>query len=208
MKLTVVTVALGVLALAMFGATGCKKDEGEGTGKTTAAASTGGKDGVPAIPPAPPAAPVAALSGADGGPPDGVGDPNKTGDWVARTVTPLLEKEAKERPTGTAKAEAVLAAVEKAGVKLQGRNQALGSIIGAAYCLGADTASMVGIMVCEYTDEAAAQKGSTLAKQIFGLAMPMTVLLKQKTSLSINILSPTAATTAEAKKITDAFSGL
>ena len=194
-------------ALALCAASACKKkEEPAGKGGATAA---GPASGAPQLPPPPAAPPMMALPTVDGGPPrEVIADPNKAGDWVARTVSPLLEKEAKSRPAGTAKAEDVLAAIEKQGVKLQGRNQALGSIIGAAYCLGADTESMVGVMVCEYTDEAAAQKGAQLAKQIFSLAMPMTVLLKQKTSLSISNLTKTAATEAETKKITDAFSSL
>jgi len=208
MKAIVLGAALTLLALAA-----CKKkDDGVPAkpGTTTSGAATGAATGTtPQIPPAPPAPPMMALPTLDGGGArEVIADPNKAGDWVTRTVSPLLEKEAKARPTGTPKAEDVLSAIEKQGVKLSGKNQALGSIIGAAFCMGADTESMVGVMVCEYADEAAAQKGAQLAKQIFSLAMPMTVLLKQKTSLSISNLTETAATALEAKKISDAFSSL
>jgi hypothetical protein len=199
---TVVCVGGLVLALCVAGA--CKKKEGEG-GKAPIAPSVA--PAIPPPPPVPPSQPTAGLA-ADGGATAAIADPQKAGDWIARTVTPALEAEAKNRPAGALRAEDVLSAIEKQGIKLLGRNQSLGSIIGASYCLSADTEKLTGVLVCEYIDGAAASKGQTLAKQIFGLALPIQVFVKGKTILSVTHAAESADAAAEAKKIGDVFGTL
>src|SRR5439155_17108293 len=98
-----------------------------------------------------------------------------------------------------------LAAIEKAGVEVKGKNQALASVIGASYCLGADTASMLGLMICEFVDEGAAQKGRQMITALFGQAMPTELLLKRKTTLSVTNLVKSDRANAEAKKIANVF---
>ena len=93
-------------------------------------------------------------------------------------------------------------------MKLAGRNQALGAIVGAAYCLSADTEKMVGLLVCEYADEAAAQKGGQLTTQLYNLAMPLDVIVRGKTAVAITSLARSEDTNAETKEIADAFNAL
>lgn len=197
----------GFLALALLlgSPSGCKKKDGA---DDKGPAAMTGPVAAPAIPPPPPAPPAQTVVVGDGGASEAILDPSKAGDWIARSVTPALEQESKTRPAGALKAEDVLAAVEKAGVKLAGRNQALGAIVGAAYCLSADTEKMVGLLVCEYVDDAAAQKGGQLTKQLYNLAMPMDVIVRGKTAVAITNLTKSAETDAEAKKITDAFGAM
>jgi hypothetical protein len=177
-----------------------------GCQKQTVTADAGPAIPTPAVPPPPPPPPAPPPTPADGG--AALSDPVKVGEWASRTLPPLLQKEAAARPTGTVKAEDVLSAVEKAGVKIQGRNQALASVLGASYCMGADTGSMLGLMICEYPDEAAAQRGRTSTQALFGQAMPVEIHVNKKTTLAITNLVKSERSTVEARKIAEVFQKL
>jgi hypothetical protein len=192
------------LSVALFG--GCKKSEEVGAPLAADAAAPATQAGIPPPPPLPPPPPPTAE---DGGPArKDVETPAQAGDWLAKELLPRLEKEKSSRPTGTPRAEDVLAAVEKAGVALVGRNQALASILGASYCMGADTTSALGLMVCEYPTEAAAHKGREQMLSFFGQGLPMQVLVNKKTTLSMTNLTRAPRAEQERATVSRVFQGL
>lgn len=202
---TALSLAL-VLSVGLF--LGCKKTTGTEASAPASADGTAAATlaGVPPPPPLPPPPPPAAEDG--GSAQKDVSTPAQAGDWLAKELLPRLEKEKSSRPTGTPKAEDVLAAVETAGIALQGRNQALASILGASYCMGADTASALGLMVCEYPTEAAARKGREQTLSFFGQGLPMQVLVNKKTTLSMTNLTKAPRAEQERAKIGQVFQGL
>jgi hypothetical protein len=104
-------------------------------------------------------------------------------------VIAQLEKEAATRPSGTPAAEAVLKALDDAGLHVDRQKQVVALTVRASYCLGAflghgDDAT--GIVVCEYADEAAAAGGRELARARAGTAR-REVLVNRKTTLAVSL---------------------
>jgi hypothetical protein len=96
-----------------------------------------------------------------------------------------LATEAAGRPTGTPKAEDVLAAITKSGVPLQDEAQHLASTIGAHFCIGAKSTLGLAMSACEYNDEAAALAGRDMSAKAFARVEHRDITVNKKTTLTI-----------------------
>jgi hypothetical protein len=98
---------------------------------------------------------------------------------------PKLAQEAQGRPTGTPKAEDVLAAISAAGVALTSEAQHVASTIGAHFCIGATSPLGLRVSACEYDTEAGAAAGRDLSAKAFAKIEHRDITLNKKTSLTI-----------------------
>jgi hypothetical protein len=115
-----------------------------------------------------------------------------------------LQREAAARPTGTPRAEEVLAAFVRQGIPIEGTMQVLASTVGAAYCASAGTPRGLAIAVCEFPAEAEARQGMEYSHRTFDKLIPgRRLLLNHKTMLTV-----TGAPEVEAKRTADIFAGL
>jgi hypothetical protein len=96
-----------------------------------------------------------------------------------------LAQEAQGRPTGTPKAEDVLAAITAAGVPLVGQAQHVATTIGAHFCIGATSPLGLRLSACEYDTEAGASAGRDVSTKAFGRIDHRDITLNKKTSLTI-----------------------
>lgn len=123
-----------------------------------------------------------------------------------RTLSQRLRGESEVRPTGTPRAEDVLAALATAGIQVKGVKQYLGSTVQASFCMGGQTTSRLAIAVCEYSDEQAAMRGRTYSLEKFrGIAPSRAILVNRKTTLTLSGSSSSAADGAEAKSVQAVF---
>jgi hypothetical protein len=76
-----------------------------------------------------------------------------------QTIAGRLRDEAASRPAGALRAEAVLAALDAAGVRVGEARQFLGATARARYCAGGATPGGLAVAVCEYDSPAAAEAG-------------------------------------------------
>ena len=70
-----------------------------------------------------------------------------------------LEREGTARPAASLRAEEVFSGLVKGGLEIKERMQLLAAPVGARYCQSAHTANDVILTVCEFEDEASAEKG-------------------------------------------------
>jgi hypothetical protein len=98
---------------------------------------------------------------------------------------PKLAQEAQGRPTGTPKAEDVLAAITAAGVPLDGEAQHVASTVGAHFCIGATSKLGLRLSACEYDTEAGAAAGRDLSAKAFAQVAHRDIVLNKKTSLTV-----------------------
>ena len=131
---------------------------------------------------------------------------------VAAPGTPLslfarLESEARGRSAAGLRAELVLDTLDQNGVRIVKRQQYVGAVVGAAYCLGGNTASGLALSVCEYADEVAARQGRELSMDRFR-AVSKEVLVNQRTTLTLSFTGATPASPDEKKRIVALFSKL
>jgi len=98
---------------------------------------------------------------------------------------PKLAQEAQGRPTGTPKAEEVLAAIAAAGIPLEGQAQHVASTVGAHFCLGATAPLGLRMSACEYDTEAGALAGRDLSAKAFGKIEHRDITVNKKTTLTI-----------------------
>ncbi len=125
------------------------------------------------------------------------------------TLMQRLEVEARSRPSQTARAEEVLAALEASGIRLVGRKQMYARTIGASYCFGARTERGMGVAVCEFSDEGAAQRGRNYSIETFRKLIPhRELLLNRKTLMTLVRPDKTPAIDAEAKAAATVFARL
>jgi hypothetical protein len=109
-----------------------------------------------------------------------------------------LAREAGARPTGTPRAEEVLAALARAGLTVEGQQQVLASTVGAAYCTSAGTARGAAIAVCEYPGEQAAKEGMEYSHRVFDRLIPgRRLLVNRKTMLTVTGADDEARRAAE-----------
>jgi hypothetical protein len=76
-----------------------------------------------------------------------------------KSLVGRLSYEAAHRPAATPRAEDVLAALERAGVRLDDHKQYVAATARAAYCVGGQTSDGLSVAVCEYESPAAATAG-------------------------------------------------
>jgi hypothetical protein len=108
-----------------------------------------------------------------------------------------LVREAKARPSGTPRAEQVMAALERGGWRLERNLQVLASPVGASYCSSAITPRGVAVAVCEYAAEDAARRGLEYSHRAFDPIIPgRRLVLNRKTTLTVTGAADADATTA------------
>jgi hypothetical protein len=104
----------------------------------------------------------------------------------AVSIGDKMAQEATARPAGALRAEEVLAAFQKDGMKLkEPPKQHLGSPVGAMYCVGARSEANVAMSVCEYRDEAAAKKGRDESLAAFKAIENRDVHVNKQTTLTV-----------------------
>lgn len=152
------------------------------------------KDAPPASPPAAPnAAPTVAPADT----------PSPAGGLVGE-----LQRQALDRPKGTVTVEQVLMAIGDAGVKLEPHKQVLATALRAHYCEVASTTAGLGMSICEYDDLAQAKAGRERSETQFAAFGKRTLVLNEKTLLSLNPIEETPAVAAEKVKIVALFGKL
>jgi hypothetical protein len=88
----------------------------------------------------------------------------------ARDISELastMTYESQHRPTLGPTADQVLDAIEKAGIKLMGREQYLGKTMHADFCAGGRTAEGTVVAVCEFGTTEAAAAGLAFGNKTF-----------------------------------------
>lgn len=91
------------------------------------------------------------------------------------------------------------------GVPLEDEKQIAGWPIGARYCEKAQTKSDVHVVVCEFDDDASAEKGIANASTTNRFLKRRELLRHGATSLSVLQAGTTPAAESEARRIKDAF---
>ncbi len=119
-----------------------------------------------------------------------------------------LDRESASRPTGTPKAEQVFAALEKAGVKVDGIRQQLGATHGANYCSGGATAAGLGVNVCEYADAEAATAGRERSLKLLAGIKNREIFVNKKTTLTMMRGDGATGAAQERDKAVEAFKKL
>ena len=160
---------------------------------TLVAGLAGGCDRAPATPApqaiAPPGAtamvPIEARPPAEVADPTGVpGSSNLNG--VGRVLAEVKREAATRAPVKVA-TDQVFAALQAAGIPVQGRKQVYGGLVGAQYCEAA-AAPGVAISVCEYLSEAAATSGMATANTTFKTLAPQITRTRNATTvLTVNL---------------------
>jgi hypothetical protein len=115
-----------------------------------------------------------------------------------------LAFERDHRPTGTPRAEALLASAVDAGISFSSQQQSLGRMQKAAFCMNART-SAVYLAVCEYENAGDTAAGAAVTNQIFKSMPGSSQHTNLKTVLSISQLD---GKDDESKKIIVAFDAL
>ena len=118
-----------------------------------------------------------------------------------------LAQEAQARPTGTPRAEEVLAALQEAGLALDARQQYLGSTSGARYCYGARSGHGLQLSVCEYAAPREAQAARRRLLRALG-SPERAVLLNRATTLQVQRPAGDTGAAAEARLAAQAFQRL
>ncbi len=104
-----------------------------------------------------------------------------------------------DRPANALKAEAVYDGLNGRGIVVTNRRQVLAQIVSAAYCLKADAAPDIDLVVCEFDDNEGVAKGK---KMMAVMPYPRREILTWKTStVSIGRLSDAKPTSDTASKI-------
>ncbi|HVV84487.1 MAG TPA: hypothetical protein VHE35_15570 [Kofleriaceae bacterium] len=126
-----------------------------------------------------------------------------------KTIAGRLEYEAGHRPSGTIKAEAVFAALGKAGLPItDGPRQYVGVVAGADYCVGGQTADGLGVAVCEYDSPAKAEAGkAAVEKKFAALDSVRTIVVRGATTLTLTA-RPDAPLADSKHTATEAFNTL
>jgi hypothetical protein len=180
---------VGALALAVvFMAVGCSRHDKEGETSGVNAATSAAASASSAV------LPLASAS-ASGAP-------------VPVLFGPKLAQEAQGRPTGTPKAEDVLAAITTAGVALEHQAQHVATTIGAHFCIGATSPTGLRISACEYDTEAAAAAGRDMSAKVFAKVEHRDITLNKKTTLTIGQAPYTPESQAAHDKAVAAFKTL
>ena len=126
-----------------------------------------------------------------------------------KTIAGRLQFEAEHRPTDAIKAEAVFAALTKAGLPLtDGPRQYVGVIAGASYCVGGQTADGLGVSVCEYLSAAKAVEGKAAVEKRFAHLTPVRdIIVRGATTLTLTA-RPDAPLASSKRTATEAFATL
>jgi len=118
-----------------------------------------------------------------------------------------LAKERASRPTATPRADEVIGAITKAGVKLDDESQVYAATVKASYCEAAK-GSDVFVSVCEYAGEAEAQAGRDYSAKTFAAIANRQIYVNKKTTLTIGQATPSPKGDADTKRAAAAFAKL
>ncbi len=126
-----------------------------------------------------------------------------------KSIAGRLQFEVEHRPAGTIKAEAVFAALAKAGLPLtDGPRQYVGLVTGADYCVGGQTADGLGVAVCEYPSAEKAVAGKANVKMRFAQLNPVRdIVVRGATTLTLTA-RPDSPLASSKRTATEAFSTL
>ncbi len=123
------------------------------------------------------------------------------------TLGERLEREGSHRPAAAFRAEDVFGVLAKGGLEITERMQILGTTVGAAYCQNAHTASDVVVTVCEFEDEASAEKGKAAA--LSSMEIPnRQVVQHHATTLQVIESPKTEKSAKSAAAVLSAFSAM
>jgi hypothetical protein len=118
-----------------------------------------------------------------------------------------LADEAQRRPDSALRVEAVLAALEKAGIPTGSRRQFLAATVQARYCVGVRTKRGLPVAICEYQDEEAARRGREFSLQRFP-TVEREILVNKGTTVTITTAGLTGEAREEVKRIAGVFGKL
>jgi hypothetical protein len=177
------------MSLALLGA-GCSKRQAEATPEPQAVVSASAA--VIQTAPSGSGAPRPQANGASG--PD-------------QTLGSHLVMEAQNRKPGNPSVEDVFALCEKLGAPVPNKEQSIARTYHASYCVGGFTADRsMTINICEYPDEASVDGGVQVSQKVFmNLAARRHIFARRATTLTLFESTPSPATTAMTKKLSDAF---
>lgn len=127
---------------------------------------------------------------------------------LGTSIGGMLQAEQLARPSGTPRAEDVIAALGKDGVVVEDVKQHLGAPVGAKYCVGGTTKNGVAMSICEYESATAAEAGRATSQKAFGAIEGREIFLRKATTLTMLQSAPTDATRAEVKRAAAALEKL
>ena len=138
-------------------------------------------------PPPPPPAPANATASASVSPPPPPPSHAPARSGPVEKMFAQLAKEKAERPAGGPKVEAVLAAIDRAGVKLEEQKQVLALTARARYCVLATSDSQgLTVVVCEHGSAAEADAAMKYLLDRFQKVTPTrTFTIKGSTSIQV-----------------------
>ena len=105
--------------------------------------------------------------------------------------------------------EDVATALRRAGVAVTSPSQVLARTIDALYCAAASTPAGLALAVCEFADEAGAERGLAYSHRTFDRLVPGRTLLRNRsTVLTLSGGDAGAAPAAEATRVSSVFAAL
>lgn len=132
----------------------------------------------------------------------------RTSTVPAPSLVQRLEQEAARRPAGTPKVEEVHAALRAAGIDLKPLRQTLALTVEASYCVISGSPSGLGVAICEYVDEKAAERGKALSLERLQAVPNREIFVNRKTTLTLRNTPNDETVRAEIKKAQEVFSKL
>lgn len=126
----------------------------------------------------------------------------------ARDPLPLAQRlmlEASEHPEARQNVDRFLKSLQDAGIKMTRTHQALARPLSARYCATALTAAGLGLSMCAFADESAAQQGRALSQRSFDALIPGRTLLVDKANLLTITDPPSEEARGEAERIRARF---
>ena len=124
------------------------------------------------------------------------------------SLSERLDEERITRPAAHPPVEAVAAALAGKGVPLERWKQVLGSPIGARYCMAGQTGQGNVVAVCEFADDAQAERGIAYSRQTFDRLIPNRTLLRRAATVMTVTRPDASAGSDEARTISAIFAAL
>jgi hypothetical protein len=191
------TAAVPTLAAALFAIVAAAVPETACSRRAAPAASTAARPGAPESPG--PATP-----------------PDDTSPAVARgNLAQRLAAEAAGRPSASASSSAagprvedVATALRRAGVAVTPPSQVLARTIGARYCAATSTPAGLAVAVCEFADEAGAERGLAYSHRTFDRLIPGRTLLRNRSTVLTLSGGASAALAADTTRVSSVFAAL
>jgi len=168
--------------------------------RAASAASVTDTTTMPGVPAAGAAPPVAA-------PPDDTSPAGARGNLAQRLAAEVAARHG--AAASGPRVEDVATALRRAGVAITSPSQVLARTIGAVYCASAGTPAGLALAVCEFADEAGAERGLAYSHRTFDRLVPGRTLLRNRsTVLTLSGGDAGAAPAAEATRVSSVFAAL